>query len=134
MKFLHEQNIVHRDIKSDNLVLQEDQDNPGTILVKLSDFGLAAKIDPSIGGLRGFAGTPEYMAPEVVRQPGNKALPKPDPLSVPLITQKADIFAIGVLAYEVLTGTTAFSFACKSSLRLYSAILRKEPQFKEEVF
>ena len=95
--------------------------------MKLTDFGLAAKIDPEIGGLRGFAGTPEYMAPEVVRQPGNKALPKPDPATVPLITQKADIFAIGVLAYEVLTASTAFSFACKSSLRLYSAILRKEP-------
>lgn len=102
--------------------------------MKLTDFGLAAKIDPEIGGLRGFAGTPEYMAPEVVRQPGNKALPKPDPATVPLITQKADIFAVGVLAYEVLTASTAFSFACKSSLRLYSAILRKEPQFKEEVF
>lgn len=51
-----------------------------------------------------------------------------------MITQKADIFAVGVLAYEVLTGYTAFSFACKSSQRLYAAILRKEPQFKEEVF
>lgn len=57
----------------------ENDDEPGEILVKLADFGLAAKIDPEIGGLRGFAGTPEYMAPEVVRQPGNKALPKPDP-------------------------------------------------------
>ena len=74
------------------------------------------------------------MVPEVVKQPGNKALPKPDPVNVPLITQKADIFALGVLTYEVLTGSTAFSFACKTSLRLYSAILRKEPQFKEEVF
>ena len=79
LKFLHEQNIVHRDIKSDNLILMENEDEPGQILVKLSDFGLAAKIDTEIGGLRGFAGTPEYMAPEVVRQPGNKALPKPDP-------------------------------------------------------
>ncbi len=34
----------------------------------------------------------------------------------------------------MLTGNTAFNFACKSSLRLYSAILRKEPQFKEEIF
>lgn len=67
MKFLHEQNIVHRDIKSDNLMLLENEDEPGTIQVKLTDFGLAAKVDPEIGGLRGFAGTPEYMAPEVVR-------------------------------------------------------------------
>ena len=77
------------------------------------------------------------MAPEVVLQPGNKAFTKTDPLPVshvPLITQKADIFAVGVLAYEVLTGYTAFSFACKNSMRLYTAILHKEPQFKEEVF
>lgn len=45
----------------------ENDDEPGRILVKLADFGLAAKIDPEVGGLRGFAGTPEYMAPEVVR-------------------------------------------------------------------
>ena len=57
-----------------------------------------------------------------------------EPSKVPLITQKSDIFAIGVLAYEVLTSHTAFSFACKTSVRLYNAILSKEPQFKEEVF
>ena len=74
LKFLHEQNIVHRDIKSDNLLLLENPNEPGKIQVKLNDFGLAVKIDPLVGGLRGFAGTPEYMAPEVVRQPGNKAL------------------------------------------------------------
>ena len=97
--------------------------------MKLADFGLAAKIDPQIGGLRGFAGTPEYMAPEVVQQPGNKAFHKSDlALAVaPLITQKADIFAVGVLAYEVLAGLTAFHFACRTSLRLYSAIIHKEP-------
>jgi len=48
-------------------MLLENEDEPGTIQVKLTDFGLAAKVDPEIGGLRGFAGTPEYMAPEVVR-------------------------------------------------------------------
>jgi len=74
LKFLHEQNIVHRDIKSDNLFLLEKPDEPGQIQTKLTDFGLAVKVDPATGGLRGFAGTPEYMAPEVVRQPGNKAL------------------------------------------------------------
>jgi len=45
-----------------------------------------------------------------------------------------DIFAVGVLSYELLTGSTAFSFACKSSRRLYMAILEKEPHFNEEVF
>ena len=127
---------MHRDIKSDNLLLLTDEENPnpGQITVKLTDFGLAARIDPAVGGLKGFAGTPEYMPPEVILQPGNKAFQKPDPTKVPLITQKSDIFAVGVLSYEVLTSHTAFSFACKSSLRLYNAILHKEPQFKEEVF
>lgn len=135
LKFLHEQNIIHRDIKSDNLLLMpEDPSQIGIVNVKLTDFGLAAKVDPEVGGIRGFAGTPEYMAPEIVRQPGNKAFTKPEPSKVPYITQKSDIFAVGVLAYEVLTGYTAFGFACKSSLRLYNAILYKEPQFKEEVF
>ena len=47
-------------------MLVKDEDDPFKIHVKLADFGLAAKIDPQVGGLRGFAGTPEYMAPEVV--------------------------------------------------------------------
>jgi len=44
------------------LIILEESDN---LQVKLTDFGLAVKIEPEIG-LRGFAGTPEYMAPEVV--------------------------------------------------------------------
>lgn len=76
LKFLHDRNIVHRDIKTDNILLLDDSENPnpGKISIKITDFGLAAKIDPEIGGLKGFAGTPEYMAPEVVRQPGNKKI------------------------------------------------------------
>lgn len=88
LKFLHDKNIVHRDIKSDNLVICADDESPdpGQIHVKLTDFGLAARIDPAIGGLKGFAGTPEYMAPEIVMQPGNKALQKPDASHKALIT------------------------------------------------
>jgi len=87
----------------------------------LSDFSLAVKVDPECGGMRGFAGTPAYMAPEVVRQPGNRALTSSK--AAPLITLKADVFALGTLAYEVLTGSTAFHFASKSQMALYSAIL-----------
>ena len=64
LEFLHEQDIVHRDIKSDNLLILTDYED---VAVKLTDFGLAVKLDPEVGGLHGFAGTPEYMAPEVVR-------------------------------------------------------------------
>lgn len=134
LKFLHDQNIVHRDIKSDNILLLKDESGTGRVVCKICDFGLSSYIDLASGGLNGFAGTPEYMPPEVIQQPGNKAFQRPDPKKVPKITQKADIFAIGVLTYELLTGHTAFHFACKSSLRLYNAILNKEPLFNEEIW
>lgn len=129
LKYLHDKDIVHRDIKSDNITIlpPKQNPNPGTIHIKLTDFGLATRIDEDMQGIRGFAGTPEYMAPEVVLQPGNKSIQRPDPTMIPLITQKADIFAVGVLTYEVLTGYTAFHFACNSNRDLYNAILFKEP-------
>ena len=64
----------------------------GEITTKLIDFSLSVKVNPESGGLRGFAGTPEYMAPEVVRQPGNRALTPVK--NSPLITLKADVFAV----------------------------------------
>jgi len=121
---------LHRDLKSNNVSIEFDAE--GHVIAKLIDFSLSVKIKSESGGLRGFAGTPEYMAPEVVRQPGNRALTPSK--SAPLITLKADVFAIGILAYEVLTGSTAFGFACKTRMALYSAILHQEPQFKERVF
>lgn len=66
LKYFHDRNIVHRDIKSDNLILIQDEMIPGKLQIKITDFSLASKIDPVEGGLKGFAGTPEYMAPEVV--------------------------------------------------------------------
>ena len=66
MKFLHDQNVVHRDVKSDNLILLNETDDNDQIQVKLADFGLAVMIKPGSGGVTGHAGTPEYMAPEVV--------------------------------------------------------------------
>lgn len=79
LKYLHERHIVHRDIKSDNItLLHPSPSNPALtdnqIHAKITDFGLASRIDSTVGGLKGFAGTPEYMAPEVVLQPGNKAI------------------------------------------------------------
>ena len=131
LEFLHTKNILHRDLKSNNVSIHIDSDS-GEITTKLIDFSLSVRVNPESGGLRGFAGTPEYMAPEVVRQPGNRALTPVK--NSPLITLKADVFAVGILAYEVLTGSTAFSFACKSRMSLYSAILHQEPQFKERIF
>jgi serine/threonine protein kinase len=86
---IHDAQIVHADLKSHN-VLVDDVD-----IVTIIDFGLARTVtkNPTTSGL--VAGTPAYMAPELIAG------------AVPSIV--ADIYAAGVIVYEMLTGTTPFS-------------------------
>jgi eukaryotic-like serine/threonine-protein kinase len=87
--YIHGRSIVHGDVKSDNILLA---DTPAQRRVKLLDFGLA-RID--IGGVtRTLEGTPEYLAPECVQ--GQAATPR------------SDIYALGVLFYELLVGKHPF--------------------------
>ncbi len=90
LQFAHEQGIVHRDIKPENILL----DKQGR--VKIADFGIAkiagleAK-DLSLTGARDVMGTPNYMAPEQVEKPQT-------------VDHRADIYSLGVVFYEMLTG------------------------------
>jgi tRNA A-37 threonylcarbamoyl transferase component Bud32 len=92
----HDRDIVHRDIKPDNIVLVPAQDDEGrpVEVVKVCDFGIAA-----LGTTRtdegNAAGTPEYMAPEQTTG-----------LSV---TPSADVYACGCALYEMLTGQVPFT-------------------------
>jgi len=90
LQFAHEQGIVHRDIKPENILL----DKQGR--VKIADFGIAkiAGLDPkdlSLTGARDVMGTPNYMAPEQVEKPQT-------------VDHRADIYSLGVVFYELLTG------------------------------
>ena len=88
LAFAHRRSIVHRDIKPDNLMFGEH----GTI--KIMDFGLARALLASRLTMTGTSlGTPAYMAPEAM---GNPAGPP------------ADVFALGVVLYEMLTGRQPF--------------------------
>jgi hypothetical protein len=93
---IHDSGVIHADIKCANFLID---DSSGIDRVKLIDFGLArargAELDPSGRGTRTVAGTPEYMAPEVIRgeQP----------------SVASDLYAAGVILYELLTGTTPFA-------------------------
>jgi hypothetical protein len=92
----HDHNIVHRDVKPDNIVLVPDQDDEGhpVEIVKVCDFGIAALATThNDEGLA--AGTPQYMAPE---QTTGQAV-KPS----------ADIYGCGVVLYEMLAGEVPFS-------------------------
>jgi len=90
LQFAHEEGIVHRDIKPENILL----DKKGR--VKIADFGLAKLLDrpASLYTLTGAGqrmGTPHYMAPEQIEHPGQ-------------VDHRADIFSLGVVFYEMLTG------------------------------
>ncbi len=99
----HEAGVVHRDIKPGNIFLVEGR----RINVKLLDFGIAKILRSSPGsfttGAGASVGTPEYMSPEQLLEPDK-------------VDRRADIWALAVLAYEMLTGECAFSGANPAAL------------------
>src|SRR5271170_5023010 len=86
----HERGVVHRDLKPANVMLD------GAGKVRLTDFGLAA-IAANIQGAEVRAGTPAYMAPEQ--------------LAGKEVTIKSDLYSLGLVMYEILTGKRAFEAA-----------------------
>lgn len=90
VRFIHSRAILHGDIKTENIFLVKTALQRR--LVKLLDFGLAR---PDLGQTEGIDGTPEYLAPE--RQDGAPA------------SQASDIYALGIVFFELLTGHVPFT-------------------------
>ncbi len=123
LHFAHQQGVVHRDIKPENILIDKEG------RVKIADFGIAKIVHPDIGqqiltGGKDVIGTPHYMAPEQVERPGT-------------VDHRADIFSLGVVFYEMLTGELPLGkFRPPSSkvtvdVRLDEIVLRaleKEPE------
>jgi len=123
LQFAHERGIVHRDIKPENILL----DKQGR--VKIADFGIAKILGSkaaggSLTGVKDVIGTPHYMAPEQVEKPAK-------------VDHRADIYSVGVVFYEMLTGELPLGkFAPPSSkvhvdVRLDEVVLHaleKEPE------
>merc|ERR1712106_709292 len=65
VSFCHKSNIIHRDLKSENLLLESKQSGAA---IKLADFGLAVEVQTDKNEFHGFAGTPGYLSPEVIRK------------------------------------------------------------------
>ncbi len=123
LQFAHEAGIVHRDIKPENILI----DRRGR--VRIADFGLARLIlrspqDWTLTGTRQVVGTPHYMAPEQLK-------------SSPTIDHRADIYSLGVVLYEMLTGNLPLgrfelpSHRLKVDVRLDDVVLRTLQQEPE---
>jgi len=90
VKYIHSQNVIHRDLKLENLFLSNDMQ------LKVGDFGLATKLSFAEEKKRSVCGTPKYMAPEVIASKARG------------YTLIADIWSIGVILYTMLLGETPF--------------------------
>lgn len=114
LAYAHEHGVVHRDIKPENVLITGDT-------AAVTDFGIAKALSASRSGVKQHTlttagvpiGTPEYMSPE---QAGGD----------PNVDHRADIYAFGCLAYEVLTGAPPFT--APLTHRVLAAHIRETPQ------
>ena len=87
--YAHQNNIIHRDLKSQNIMITDDQ------VVKITDFGIAlSSNEADMTQTNTIMGSVHYLAPELAR--GN------------LATERSDIYALGIILYELLTGDVPF--------------------------
>jgi serine/threonine protein kinase len=106
LQFAHEHGIIHRDIKPSNILLRDDA------YIYLADFGLAKTIE-GINELTQtgvLLGTPEYMAPDLANGPA---------------TTSSDIYALGILLYEMVAGRVPFSG--DTPIAIYWKQIREQP-------
>ncbi len=109
MQHAHEQGIVHRDLKPANVLLTADG------VPKVSDFGLAKRLDDPAGPTQtgSIIGTPSYMAPEQASGRGHPVGPA------------VDVYALGTILYEMLTGRPPFRGA--SALETLEQVRSQDP-------
>jgi len=88
VKYLHDNKIIHRDLKLGNIFLNDNME------IKLGDFGLATKVDYDGERKRTLCGTPNYIAPEVLTKKGH--------------SYEVDIWSIGCIMYTLLVGKPPF--------------------------
>jgi len=90
--YLHENKIIHRDLKLGNLFLNDDME------LKIGDFGLATRVDFEGERKKTLCGTPNYIAPEVLNKKGH--------------SYEVDVWSLGCILYTLLIGKPPFETSC----------------------
>ncbi|XP_059510873.1 serine/threonine-protein kinase ULK1 isoform X2 [Stegostoma tigrinum] len=106
MKMLHSKGVIHRDLKPQNILLSctaGRKSNPSNIRIKIADFGFARYLQTNMLAAT-LCGSPMYMAPEVIMSQHYDA--------------KADLWSIGTIVYQCLTGKAPFQANSPQNLRL----------------
>ena len=88
LHYAHKRGVIHRDIKPSNVMLTIDND------VRIIDFGIAIVADADVSRIEGIAGSPSYMSPEQVQSEE--------------LTPRSDLYSLGAVMYELLTGFRPF--------------------------
>ncbi|XP_062930133.1 serine/threonine-protein kinase ULK1 isoform X2 [Mobula hypostoma] len=107
MKMLHSKGVIHRDLKPQNILLSHvggRKSNPNNIRIKIADFGFARYLQSNMLAAT-LCGSPMYMAPEVIMSQNYDA--------------KADLWSIGTIVYQCLTGKAPFQANSPQNLRLF---------------
>lgn len=112
IRYCHNRSITHRDIKLENLLLDDDKN------MKIIDFGFSTCI-PNEKRVKIFCGTPSYMAPEIVNKTEYCGPP-------------ADVWALGVLLFTMLCG--CFPYRGSTDAELYAKISNAEYKIPNDVY
>lgn len=105
LDYAHKRGVIHRDIKPSNIMITEKLD------AKIGDFGIAQLIKSEITQMMGLVGSPRYMSPEQAREED--------------LTNHTDLYSLGVIMYELLTGRPPHE--AKSISSLIYKIVNEEP-------